>query len=280
MTWTPLSVSFLPGHNRTLAPRVARTLSSLARWTEAIAKFPPEELLSDDNNERTVRAFLGDKLLGCAAASILMKTDSSMDTGNMTKRIGGAVSNALMAAHVERILPVVQEDFQIYSDWELGTMVEAAVATVHPYNPEAVTDLAAFLLAEAMRMMDPNCKGRLQELGGAVTSRRVGGSDHAPVWTATASLDDIYQAQADGNSKKHAEMLAASKVLDSIPGQSSVIANASREVIPAPFTLDEWEGMKIRSFKRKEGESWETWWQRGAFDPRESFNRASTSQEE
>jgi hypothetical protein len=174
---------------------------------------------------------------------------------------------------------VVQEDFQVYSDWELGTMVEAAVATVHPYNPEAVTDLAAFLLEEATRMMDPNCKGRLQELGGAVTSKRVGGSDHAPIWTATAFLDDIHQSQANGNSKKHAEMLAASKVLDLIPGQSSVIATESREVISAPFTLDEWEGMKIRSFKRKEGESWEAWWKRGACDPREAFSRASASHE-
>jgi dsRNA-specific ribonuclease len=287
--------------NRAPATTVSRgcLFSSLARWKQAIETLPPEKvLIPQDENERTVQAFLGDKLLGSAAASILVKNSdagtagssaaTTNDTGELTKLISGAVSNSLMAANVHHILPQLgihkEEGMDVqqssYSDWELGTMVEAAVATVHSHDPKAVVDLAEFLMKQAKKMTDPNCKGRILELGGTLTSTRIGGSDHAPVWTATASLsahdNSSHEAQAIGSSKKSAEMRAAANVLNVLPEHSSLIPYEQRDLmtIPTPATYNQWKSMKIDSFKRDANESWASWWRRGAFDPKRAFHRA------
>ena len=169
--------------------------SSLARWQKAVKKVAPvETLLTETANKGhlDVMAFLGDKILGSATALalVLKKCDAVKDARNLHRYISGALSNQFLAANVHHILPKFENNNGLYSDWEIGSMIEAAVATVHKQDPDAVNELASFLVEQAQEMRDPNCKGRLLELGGSVTSVRIGGTDHAPIYTATARLDD------------------------------------------------------------------------------------------
>jgi hypothetical protein len=67
------------------------------------------------------------------------------------------------------------------------------------------------IVMEMVDMINP--KGQLLEVGGMVESKRLDGyPDHAPQYTATASIDDITGTVNYGRSKREAEQSAASMV--------------------------------------------------------------------
>ena len=184
-------------------------------------------LLLGGERDQAYAAFKGDKLLGAAAIKALMKNENDANNvlaenggqqqqhsrGSATRLVSMALSNSFMAANVEMILPEYVEDAKGLSDHQVGTMLEAAVAQVHEADEAAVLDLASWLITTAADQPDPNVKGSLLNLGGTVEAERIGGSDHAAVFQATATYRE-HAAVATGESKKKAEQLAAGRLLE------------------------------------------------------------------
>jgi len=267
-----------------------------------LESIPLKDLKIDpsvEKQEKYVQALLGDKILGSAAATALLKqvssssgtngdtstTNTTTNTGHLTKRISAAVSNAFLAQHAPHIFPAQHYSLitsnntnNNLSDWEIGTAVEAAVCAVHAVNPDAVAQLAEYLVTQqGTQRSDPNTKGRLLELGGTVTSQRTGGGDHNPVFEAVAQLDDA-TATAKGPNKRRAEMLAAARVLQAATGEP--LLEEEQLLVPSdsaiPRTHDQWE-----VFENIQGiddmltdESVVDWWKRGATAPAHAFHRA------
>jgi len=277
------------------------SLFSLSKWTEVLRRIPLEDLkiglpdngaavVNEDTNntkqEKYVQALLGDKILGSAAATALLEQGSvPVDTGSLTKRISGAVSNRFLAQHADKILPeniLKTMNSSSLSEWEVGTAVEAAVFAVNQVDPDAVLELANYLIHESAFMTDPNCKGRLLELGGTIQSRRIRGGDHNPVFRATATLDQ-QTATAEESSKKKAETRAAAKLLDQLGGKHSSALqpqgekNTQEDVVlnELPVTYDQWEPFEnVDAVELQNGESAIEWWKRGAAIPKDAFQRA------
>ena len=160
--------------------------------------------------------------------------------------------------------------------------MEAAVFAVQQVDPDAVLELANYLIHESAFMTDPNCKGRLLELGGTIQSRRIRGGDHNPVFTATATLHQ-QTATAEESSKKKAETRAAAKLLDQLGGKHSSALqpqeekNSQEDVVlnELPVTYDQWEPFEnVDAVELQNGESAIEWWKRGAAAPKDAFQRA------
>ena len=261
------------------------SLLRLLKWKATISEIPPPDLTNDQKGRLKVQAFLGDTLLDCAVVTRLV--ENAMDTnyydsGSLTKMKSDIVSNQFLAKHATQILPSTWSipDIDQKSDWDVGTVVEAAVSLVHQKDPKAVDDLANFLLRRYERNTDVrNFKGMLLELGGNVSSKRVGGLDNNPIFAATATLQDK-TSTTKGSSKKRAEMMAAAQVLSeldvtilegpttTIPWQPDEVAYHEWKpiIMPADLTL-----------QLEPNETPTDWWLRKATLPKKAFLRAYMS---
>ena len=107
--------------------------------------------------------FWGIKPLGSATASalVLKKCDTMKDARNLHRYISGALSIQFLVANMHHILPKFENNNGLYSDWEIGSMIKAAIATVHKQDPDAINELVSFLMEQAQEMRDLNCKGCL-----------------------------------------------------------------------------------------------------------------------
>lgn len=282
--------------------------------------------LNNDNNHRQqvyVQALLGDKILGWAVTAALVEQQRQQtklgqaaaaanvvaDTGELTQQLSAVVSNQTLAQHASVLLNI--DNTSDASEWELATRVEAAVSAVHDINPAAVHELAAYLVAAVIHTRATtnvavwhNSKGILLEAGGALKCRRTGGSDHQPIFTATARLG-METATAQGPNKKRAEMIAASRLVmvvqqEDEDGDDIEMEEDDEEMdktmISVEYhhnhnsndelrndTLDEWvpfapqsspTAAQMMMIRLQEGETLVEWWKRGAQVPRKAFHRA------
>lgn len=142
-------------------------------WQDACRKVPHARILptgSGGNSNQRFQGFLGDKLLGAAAAHVVEETivslrdnssnnsntrnsshnELSVDAGCASALCNIALSNRFLHAYADLLLPTqCLELTQHMGDHGVGTMVEAAVAAVYEFDQEAVNDLARCLLTIA-----------------------------------------------------------------------------------------------------------------------------------
>ena len=174
-------------------------------------------------------AFYGDKMLNLSVARALYAEQmeaggdaTTLSVGEMSTIVAAARSNTHFARLLRRVLTpemvaAVPEDAIAQGrQHSVGTMVEAAVFTVHEGSndgPEAIAQLGAFLLAEARLQAASitNYKGTLCELmqkgvPGMLRTRAVD-----KYFEATAKLDGA-AVRARGRNKREAEQRAAKAV--------------------------------------------------------------------
>ena len=176
----------------------------------------------DHDVDHGVAAFYGDKLLGAAVALAQRRSveDAEHNVGNLTRLQSVATSNEFLKSNIATILPQhAQLSESASSAHSIGTMVEAAVDAVHTEGDvDAIEDLARWLVQTA-REMDglhgafDNAKGRLLEMGGTVTSERVGGPDHKPVFEAVAQLGMERVSAIEQGSKRFVEQQVSRRLL-------------------------------------------------------------------
>ena len=250
----------------------------LSRWKQILVQIPAPTFNDEHKQELYVQALQGDKILGCAVTMTLVNQGGTtpLDTGSLTQVISSTVSNSFLAQQADQILSLGWKsalDLDNLSEWEIGTLVEAAVYAVHKVDPSAVDHLATFLLDSHAQTTERNTKSRLLELGGTVVAERTGGSDHNPVFTATATLESE-TATAEGPSKKRAEMLAAAQLLDLSDIESSTVWRFPDN--DASFTYRKWEPtfFGTNEVNLRGNETVEEWWMRGAFLRKDALYRA------
>ena len=167
-------------------------------------------------DDHTYRALLGDKLLAVEvvrALPLILDDGAYKDMVQVTQILQVAISNSFLATNIPKILPNASAHLkQLQGEHALGTVVEAAVASVSDENPDAVKDLAFWLTEEAIKQGHQNFKGQLLQLGGKIETTKVGGPAHHPVFRSRAHYK-TYQTKATGSSKKETEQLAAQKVI-------------------------------------------------------------------
>jgi|AntRauTorckE5430_2_1112549.scaffolds.fasta_scaffold04864_2 dsRNA-specific ribonuclease len=185
-------------------------------WQNAFLKVAQRNILPPElrgSGRHTYNAWRGDKFLGAAAAKVLHYSGRTHTEGTATKLTAIALSNSFMAKHHGTLLPGLSSHIGNLSEHGIGTILEAAVAEIFEANQPAVDDLARWLLHKAETSPDPNAKGQLLQHGGTVTVHNIReGSDHSPIYTATANLNGI-SAEGKGSTKKKAEQLASETVL-------------------------------------------------------------------
>ena len=198
-------------------------------WQKASSSI---NLPERESREIAVAAFYGDKILGAAVALSQQRADvdDQATVGDLTHTHMLAVSNEVLHANFADILPQYSDAVGSHRSQSraAGTMVEAAVATVHATGPggaAAIDDLADWLVQRAHAsqlesvqdfFQKANAKGKLLELGGRVSSTRVGGPDNEPVWSAEAALGEQRVIVRVTGSSKDAERKAAEQVLNSV----------------------------------------------------------------
>ncbi len=171
-------------------------------------------------------ALVGDAMLRAAVLQVLGAGDVAaaragrLSKGALTTRASNALTNAHLAAAAAPALlgagVLSAADLAaVPSDHARATALEAAVAAVAAGGgAAAVACLARALVAAAPAAPDVPAKTALLEAGGAVTTERAGGPDHAPLWRARATLRDaVARTQAPRASKRAAEAEAAVEVM-------------------------------------------------------------------
>lgn len=155
---------------------------------------------------------LGKKILDKACAKILKNLPKDVDF----QRVSDAVSNRYLDASAEEILP---EEILSASNEGSWTMVRAAVAAIGNKDPEAVMDLAEFLMQKERTYFVENHIRLLKDHGGSL--RCVKNSERETTWTAMASMilinGECKEAEARSNSKWEAQETAAREVLEADP---------------------------------------------------------------
>jgi hypothetical protein len=227
--------------------------STLGRWTaayrhvvaanesSAAAVILPD---SPKPQHHQVNAFLGDKLLGAAAARVLLCSDLSMallgtteddndddtdpnqslggnqqlfEKGDATILFGLALSNRFLRKHASAIIPDHWPRMHDPSDRLAGSAVEATVGLIHqttsvPDANGAIEDLANFLL-NAAKMEIPlfNAKGQLLAMGAEFTTQEIVTLQaHKPRFRATVQWKS-YCVHFEASRKALAEEMAARK---------------------------------------------------------------------
>ena len=143
--------------------------------------------------------------------------------GRLTRLQSIATSNEFLKHNIATILPRhAHLSGPESSAHDVGTMVEAAIDAVHAKGDVKAIDSLAQWLVQAARDMDGlhgafhNAKGRLLEMGGTVTSKRVGGPDHKPVFEAVAQLAMTRVSAAEQGSKRYVEQQVSRRLLRSL----------------------------------------------------------------
>ena len=241
--------------------------------------------MQSEKQELYVQALQGDKILGHAVTTMLIQQNNNenlgarLDTGSLTKVISSTVSNNFLAQQADQILLPSWNALSLenLSEWEIGTLVEVAISAVYRIDPAAVENLATFLLDIHTRTAESNTKSRLLELGGTVSAERTGGTDHNPIFTATATLDAKITT-AEGPNKKRAEMLAAAQLLlNDEYYESFAVTPWELPEKEQRFSYQTWKPFAIpqTEVELKGKETVEEWWIRGAFaQPKKSIHRA------
>jgi dsRNA-specific ribonuclease len=206
--------------------------SLVTKWQQAASTLQPEKILppglresADIYHNVDVAAFYGDKVLGAAVALAQQRAvgDGEHTVGSLTRLQSIATSNEFLKSNIATILPQhAQLSESASSAHDIGTMVEAAVNAVHTKGDVyAIDDLAQWLVQTA-REMDSlhgafdNAKGRLLEMGGTVTSKRVGGPEHKPVFEAVAQLAMARVSTTEQGSKRFVEQQVSRRLLRSL----------------------------------------------------------------
>lgn len=262
------------------------------RWQQAVRLLQQDKILPGGPDQKYA-AFLGDKFLGAAAAAAIHNSKDTYDEASASRLTGTVLSNKFMADRVESILPctIYTDAAKLVSDHSVGTMVEAAVASVN--DEEAVEDLVTWLIKEAGNL-DMNAKGRLLELGGTVSSSSSSSSNPSSssppspvVFRAIARLDDQVVA-ATGNSRKDAEQNAAHTCLQDMGHEIRIRREEQQrethvmDPAAAAASLNQWHLFELdetytRVVLKGDDEDETTlleWWLRGAADPNGAFRRA------
>jgi hypothetical protein len=217
-----------------LSDATVRSYTGLVKWHAAVAQIPLSTILPIGfgavNNKANIAAFFGDQKINMEVTLALQRISAmpnspyKVDLGWLTKVKGEAVSNQMFASNLGQILPEQSQGLVELAQLKLhdaGTFVEAAVEAVATSMPggesgrEAVAELAEWLVKETLKRGPANYKGDLLEAGGTVETKRIGGTDHKPVFLAKANLGD-QSAEIEGCSKRKAEQAASEKILDKV----------------------------------------------------------------
>ena len=212
------------------------TVSSLSKWHAAVAQIPLSTILpigfGAASNKANIAAFFGDQKINMEVTLALQRISTmpnspyKVDLGWLTQVKSEAVSNRMFAKNVGLILPDQSQGFVGLAQrqsHDAGTFVEAAVEAVATSIPggesgrEAMAELAEWLVQEALKRRHANYNNKrdLLEFGGTIETKRIGGTDHEPVFLAKANISG-HSAEAEGRSKKLAEQAASEKLFKNV----------------------------------------------------------------
>ena len=196
------------------------------------------------HNERL--EFLGDAVLQLAVTERLYSDHPTLREGDLARRRAATVSMRALALIAHRIglgayirlgrgetLSGGREKPSILAD-----TMEALIGAVHLACGQNVARRYVLELMDPLLSSDEllaagyDFKTRLQEIAaetGTVPRYEItrSGLEHDPVFTATASIEGIVSATADGPSKKEAELAAAQRAV------RSLLAERGESVFPA-----------------------------------------------
>ncbi len=189
--------------------------------------------------------FLGDRVLGLAVADMLQETFPDADEGELSRRLAALVRRETCAAVAEGwgVAPhirLVAGERSALRRAILGDICEAVIGAVFLDGglPAAAAlvrrDFAGRMLAPERPLRDP--KTALQEWAqgrklAAPLYRETGrsGPDHAPRFTVAVVVEAHAEAQAQGASKRLAEMAAASTFM----AREGIVLEVSADTVPA-----------------------------------------------
>ncbi len=179
-------------------------------------------------NERL--EFLGDALLGAAAAALLFRRHPQAGEGTLSRLRAQLVSRRCLARGMEHsgLLACCRVGPSVPTPWPdsvKANLAEGLLGAIHlDLGWDALARCAEALIgpfaaAAAVQTAAADSKNRLQEWSLAHTGQLPsyqttcsGGSAHAPEFTATATAGDHY-ATATGTSRRRAEAAAAARLL-------------------------------------------------------------------
>ncbi|OEU15872.1 hypothetical protein FRACYDRAFT_240568 [Fragilariopsis cylindrus CCMP1102] len=211
------------------------TVSSLSKWHAAVAQIPLSTILpigfGAASNKANIAAFFGDQRINMEVTLALQRISTmpnspyKVDLRWLTQVKSEAVSNRMFAKNLGLILPDQSQGFVELAEHQphdAGTFVEAAVEAVATSIPggdsgrEAVAELAEWLVQEALKRGHDNYnyKRRLLKVP-RIETKRIGGTDHEPVFLAKANISG-HSAEAEGRSKKLAEQAASKKLFKNV----------------------------------------------------------------
>jgi ribonuclease-3 len=179
--------------------------------------------------------FLGDRVLGLVVATLLYEVFPEEDEGALARRYAGLVSRAGVVAVAQQImltdyleLPESSEGTSLrYLDSTLEDACEALIAAL--YLDGGLEAARQFVHHYWMPMLNAlpeppkDAKTALQEWAQSQSLplpayREVGrhGPAHAPLFEVEVTIADAHRARAQGSTKKAAEQLAATNLLESL----------------------------------------------------------------
>lgn len=211
-----------PFRNSGLAQRACTHASAIDDQADARARLA-------SSNERL--EFLGDAVLGAAMAEILFTRHPEADEGDLTRRRSRLVNRSALARAFDRHgdswpIRIGAQMRPPWPDSVKANLVEAALAAIWLDGGwPALRSAVEVLLDEQWEQIPPtpavaDWKSRLQETALASTGilpvytcSRVGGSDHAPEFTAQVTVGQR-SAIGSGGSRRKAETEAAKAWLE------------------------------------------------------------------
>ncbi len=182
-----------------------------------------------DANERM--EFLGDALLGAALCALLFQRFPDLDEGPLSRLKSSLVSRATLARAIEDTgllahCLVGQQMSLPWPDSVKANFAESLLGAIHLDGGwEAMATAVERLLGS--RLADPgigdeDARMRLQvwclehhKLLPAYTCERSGGTDHEPIFRATAIIAG-QQASGEGSSRRRAEAAAATALMTTV----------------------------------------------------------------
>jgi ribonuclease III len=187
-----------------------------------------------DANERL--EFLGDALLGAALCQLLYRRFPDLDEGPLSRLKSTLVSRATLARAIEATgllahCLVGQQMSQPWPDSVKANFAESLLGAIHldggwPALVAAVERLLGNRI-EDPAAGDEDARMRLQvwclehhKVLPVYTSERSGGTDHEPVFRATATIAGL-QASGEGTSRRRAEAAAATALLALLQADAS-----------------------------------------------------------
>jgi ribonuclease-3 len=190
-----------------------------------------------DANERM--EFLGDALLGAALCQLLFRRFPDLDEGPLSRLKSTLVSRATLARAIETTgllsyCLVGQQMSQPWPDSVKANFAESLLGAIHLDGGWPALVIAVERLLGS-RVEDPaagdeDARMRLQvwclehhKQLPTYSSERFGGTDHEPVFRATATIAGV-NASGDGGSRRRAEAAAATALMALVQSAPDVSA--------------------------------------------------------